>query len=410
MDALDSSPLKRLGTFVCGLLTFAAFGLLAMFVFKLSGGDSDPEYEKRAGERLEIRENALAAQAEKLKTFDLAGGTAAIAARKAAPSQKPAPGTKAFEEWMAAQAAAAAAAAPDGGTESAEDADAVKITLNAMTGGVMKYVETELTAPAGSKVVLTFNNPDVLQHNFLLLKPGTKEAVGALADAMAADPEALAKGYIPESDDILAHSKLLNPTTSDVVRFNVPAEPGDYPYICTFPGHWRLMQGVFKVTEAGTPPPAPPENATPPKPAEAGGDSVTPPTPPAEPAVVKLKLEALPGGVMKYKQTELTVKAGSKVELTFINPDVLQHNFLLLKPGTKDKVGALADGMLTDPEAMKKQYVPESDDILAHTDLVNPAASTTINFTVPNEPGDYPYICTFPGHWRLMFGNLKVTP
>ena len=113
---------------------------------------------------------------------------------------------------------------------------------------------------------------------------------------------------------------------------------------------------------------------------------------------------------MKFKQTELTVKAGAKVALTFVNPDIMQHNFLLLKPGTKEKVGALADALLSNPDAMKMQYIPESDDILAHTKLVNPAGTEVLKFTAPAEPGDYPYICTFPGHWRLMFGTLKVTP
>ena len=57
------------------------------------------------------------------------------------------------------------------------------------------------------------------------------------------------KHYVPDTDDIIASSKLVNPGLNEKIEFMAPAEAGDYPYICTFPGHWRLMQGVMKVTE-----------------------------------------------------------------------------------------------------------------------------------------------------------------
>ena len=82
-------------------------------------------------------------------------------------------------------------------------------------------------------------------HNFLILKPGTKDKVGGLADAMIADPQGMAKGFIPESDDIIAHTKLLMSTQSETIEFTL--EAGVYPYICTFPGHWRIMQGTLTV-------------------------------------------------------------------------------------------------------------------------------------------------------------------
>ena len=124
----------------------------------------------------------------------------------------------------------------------------------------------------------------------------------------------------------------------------------------------------------------------------------------------KIELSAVgnPPGTMKFAKTEIKATKGSKIELTFKNPDVLQHNILILKPGTKDKVGALADAMLTDPDAMKKNYVPKSSDIIAASKLVNPGGTEKIVFTI-KESGDYPIICTFPGHWRLMNGILKIT-
>ena len=126
-------------------------------------------------------------------------------------------------------------------------------------------------------------------------------------------------------------------------------------------------------------------------------------------SVQKIELSAVgnPPGTMKFAKAEISAKVGT-IELDFKNPDVLQHNILILKPNTKDKVGALADAMLTDPEAMKKHYVPDSEDIISASKLINPGGSEKIVFKI-DKPGTYPIICTFPGHWRLMNSILKVT-
>jgi azurin len=112
--------------------------------------------------------------------------------------------------------------------------------------------------------------------------------------------------------------------------------------------------------------------------------------------------------VMKYDRTELTVKAGDRIRLVFRNTDHMQHNALLIAPGTTDKVGALADAMLSDPRALSKNYVPASPDVLAYTPLVNPGETFELVFTAPSKPGRYPIICTFPGHWRIMQSTLIV--
>jgi uncharacterized protein len=146
-----------------------------------------------------------------------------------------------------------------------------------------------------------------------------------------------------------------------------------------------------------------------PKPAEPA-PAAPAPAAPAAGAVTKLKLGVTPA-VMKFDKATLEVKAGSKVMLLFINEKCpLQHNFLLVKPGKMNDVGALADKMLTDPQAMAKHYTPESPEVLAHSNkLIGIGQSDIIEFTAPTEPGDYPYLCTFPGHWRMMNGVLKVT-
>ncbi|WP_395746432.1 DUF6797 domain-containing protein [Prosthecobacter sp.] len=111
---------------------------------------------------------------------------------------------------------------------------------------------------------------------------------------------------------------------------------------------------------------------------------------------------------LQYVQKKLTAKPGEKLTIVFKNPDVVPHNWMLAKPGTLQKIGNLANLMITDPQGLAKHYVPDSPDVLAYTDMTNPKEQFTIHITAPKEKGDYPYLCTFPGHWMVMNGVLKV--
>ncbi|RYF84578.1 MAG: hypothetical protein EOO03_14590, partial [Chitinophagaceae bacterium] len=113
--------------------------------------------------------------------------------------------------------------------------------------------------------------------------------------------------------------------------------------------------------------------------------------------------------LMQFDKKLIAVKAGQKVVFEISNPDGMQHNFLIIKPGTLQKVGKAADEMLRDPKAAEKQYVPEVPEVLKATKLLNTGDVVTLEFTVPNTAGDYPFVCTFPGHWRGMNGIIRVT-
>lgn len=130
----------------------------------------------------------------------------------------------------------------------------------------------------------------------------------------------------------------------------------------------------------------------------------------AQDAVKEIVLKPDAANPLAYDTKTFTVKAGEKIKVTLENKGAIPqpHNLLLVKPGSLQKVGALANGMLTDPQAMTKDYIPESEDILHHTKLIQPGQSGSIEFTVPDEAGDYPYLCTFPGHWMIMQGTMKV--
>lgn len=127
----------------------------------------------------------------------------------------------------------------------------------------------------------------------------------------------------------------------------------------------------------------------------------------ADGSAIQLSLSTIVGE-LKYDQERLTVQAGQRVALTFSNTDDMQHNVLILRPGTIEAVGILADQMLTAADAAERHYVPGTDDVLYATELVNPRTSTTLTFIAPSEPGDYPILCTFPGHWRTMQAVLRV--
>ncbi len=112
--------------------------------------------------------------------------------------------------------------------------------------------------------------------------------------------------------------------------------------------------------------------------------------------------------VLQYDKKMFTVKAGQKVTINFENPDFMQHNVVILKPGSREKVGAAADLMAADPKGAEKSYVPRMPEVLFFTKLLNPQEETSLQFTAPSQAGDYPFICTFPGHWRIMNGIMKV--
>jgi len=111
----------------------------------------------------------------------------------------------------------------------------------------MLYTVKEFEVKAGQPVKLIFSNPDVTQHNLVIVKPGAAMEVGMAGNLMATQKDGIKRDFIPDSDKILHHTKLLSQDTAEVLRFKAPTVPGDYPYLCTFPGHWVIMRGVMRV-------------------------------------------------------------------------------------------------------------------------------------------------------------------
>lgn len=111
---------------------------------------------------------------------------------------------------------------------------------------------------------------------------------------------------------------------------------------------------------------------------------------------------------LKFDKTSFTVEAGKRIEIIFENTDILPHNLLLARPGSLEEIGELADNMALQADGMAKHFIPDSPKVLRSTKLLNEGQREVIKLKVPDTPGEYLYICTFPGHWRTMYGKMIV--
>jgi len=122
---------------------------------------------------------------------------------------------------------------------------ATEITVEA--NDRMQFDTKEITVKAGEEITLTLKHvgklpKQAMGHNWVLLKEGVVVKDFAMSAMQAKD-----NGYLPEdSDDILAATKLLGGGESDTITFEAPKK-GTYTFICTFPGHYGIMQGTLVV-------------------------------------------------------------------------------------------------------------------------------------------------------------------
>lgn len=125
-----------------------------------------------------------------------------------------------------------------------------KVTDNVVelgAGDNMKYDANEIRVEHGKSVTVNLNHSGKLPaaqmgHNFVLLKKGVDLTQFALKAMNSAETE-----YIPEGDDVLAYTKIVGGGESTSITFEAP-EPGTYQFLCTFPGHFGVMQGKFVVS------------------------------------------------------------------------------------------------------------------------------------------------------------------
>lgn len=126
------------------------------------------------------------------------------------------------------------------------------------------------------------------------------------------------------------------------------------------------------------------------------------------PAVAAFEFTA--NDTMKYNLTRIEVKAGQEVKITLTNTGsmpkaAMAHNWVLLKKGTDGK--AFTDAAVT---AQATEYIPAAlaGQIIIHTKLLGAKQSDEITFKAPAEPGEYPFVCTFPAHFLSGMQGVMV--
>ncbi len=111
------------------------------------------------------------------------------------------------------------------------------------------------------------------------------------------------------------------------------------------------------------------------------------------------------GADFSYDITRINAKAGSELTLRYINSSDMPHNIILV--GSEADIQIVGIAAL---QAFQNDYIPmnEENRMLAWTELARPGETVKVTFTIP-EPGVYPYICTYPGHFTMMQGRLHST-
>ncbi|NBC85076.1 MAG: hypothetical protein GVY25_02670 [Bacteroidetes bacterium] len=134
-----------------------------------------------------------------------------------------------------------------GDTASSAATEAVSEVTIKPAGNQMKYEQEDFTVEAGSEVMLTFDNVSTsaaMKHNVVILTGTGEDMVQRVGTAAL---QAAENEYIPEDDAVLAATDLADPGETVTMTFTAPSEPGTYTYICTFPGHYMMMQGTMTV-------------------------------------------------------------------------------------------------------------------------------------------------------------------
>jgi azurin len=117
------------------------------------------------------------------------------------------------------------------------------VQFDLSAGDDVAFNTQTLTAEAGSKIVVNFTNKSSgKEFNWVLSQPG--KMLRVVTDGQS---EGEANGYLKQNDEnVIAHTKLLQPGESDSITFDAPAT-GEYPFFCTFPGFYTRLNGTLTI-------------------------------------------------------------------------------------------------------------------------------------------------------------------
>ena len=112
------------------------------------------------------------------------------------------------------------------------------------------------------------------------------------------------------------------------------------------------------------------------------------------------------GDELAYDVVEIRARAGSEITIEFVNKSAgMPHNVVFVN--SESDINPVGIAAL---QASKNEYVPQNelDRMFGYTEMAGPGETVSVTITVPETPGTYPYICTYPGHFTVMQGRLIV--
>ena len=117
--------------------------------------------------------------------------------------------------------------------------------------GIVQFAQTALHAFEEQPIEVLFRNQRSYPLNTVFLQPGATDDFGQALSQYAADPDAIANEYIPPAyqSRVIGSSGVLEAGQSKRITLG-SLVAGQYPYVCTVPGHWAAMQGMLTVAEA----------------------------------------------------------------------------------------------------------------------------------------------------------------
>lgn len=122
-------------------------------------------------------------------------------------------------------------------------------------------------------------------------------------------------------------------------------------------------------------------------------------------------IEVVGADNLQFDVTLIEAEPGETLRIVFTTvsnmpPQAMSHNLVIMDLETDLDAFAMASMMAADNDYLAPDF---EDQIIAATEMVGGGETSTIEFTVPETPGDYDYICTFPGHYQAgMVGILRV--
>jgi azurin len=129
-------------------------------------------------------------------------------------------------------------------------AEQCELTINSTDQ--MRFDQAELSVPAScSEVKLTLNHTgqlakNIMGHNWVLSQTADYQAV-----AQAGMNAGIENQYVPTGDErVLAYTEVIGGGESTSITFSTSglSKDGDYTFFCSFPGHWGIMKGTFKIS------------------------------------------------------------------------------------------------------------------------------------------------------------------